>query len=334
MRPPMKLSKHVEDPMSEDCCLDRISSLPDELLGHLLSFLPTRCAVRTSTLSTRWRYLFTLTSSLSFDDASCFSLPGRYEVIEATRKFKLFVDKVLELHQISPIKKFNLLCKCTYDNSDLNRWVSVAVRKGVQELHYSLSKQSYCFHDGFMCETLVSLKISCFHNTFQTPLSVSLPNLKVLNLDRITFMDFDSMERLFSSCELLEELTLEYCECDAHGHAIYRTRIIKVLTVHWCWFLRGTFEIDAPNLAYLTLNSNIGVKIVPSWKYSCSLIQAELSFKCNTYDYYDASDDSVEYDRELLKAAAYKATKLYFEMDSQKTLYTLGDEEHIELCDC
>ncbi|XP_074305354.1 F-box/LRR-repeat protein At3g59190-like [Silene latifolia] len=331
MRPPMKLGKHVDDPISEDCCFDRITSLPEELLSHLLSFLPTRCAVRTSTLSTRWRYLFTLTTSLSFDDAPCFGLPGRNEVIEATRKFKLFVDKVLELHQISPINKFTLLCKCTYDNSDLNRWISVAVQKGVQELHYKfLGQGDYCLPEvSFMCETLVSLTISSFHNLFQTPPSVSLPNLKILNLDRIIFTDFNSMERLFYSCVSLEELTLKCCASDAHGHAIYRTGILKVLVVERCSFRLGTFEIDAPNLAYLTYSSNIGVKIVPSWKYSCSFIQAELSFMCYTYDDFDASEDSVGYDRELLKAAAYKASKLSFEMDSQMTLYTLGDEEQM-----
>ncbi|KAH9618182.1 hypothetical protein KSS87_015641, partial [Heliosperma pusillum] len=49
MESSVKLGKLVEHQRGNGC-LDRISSFPDELLGHVLSFLPTRCAVRTSIL--------------------------------------------------------------------------------------------------------------------------------------------------------------------------------------------------------------------------------------------------------------------------------------------
>ncbi|KAK8313032.1 hypothetical protein V6Z11_D01G083100 [Gossypium hirsutum] len=46
---------------------DRISDLPDSILTHILSFLSTNEAVRTSILPTRWRYLFALLPNLHFD---------------------------------------------------------------------------------------------------------------------------------------------------------------------------------------------------------------------------------------------------------------------------
>ncbi|XP_074305278.1 F-box protein At4g22280-like [Silene latifolia] len=331
MRTTTKLGKHVEDPISGDCW-DKISSLPDELLGHILSFLPTKGAVSTSILSTRWRYLFTLTSCLSFDDAPCFHYVEENERIEATQRFKDFVNKTLELHQISPIKKFSLLCR-DEDNSDLNRWLSIALRKDVQELHYEPPDSVHCVPDGFFsCETLLKLKmIGHGYNKFEIPLSAWLPKLKILHLDRIMFTDFDSMERLFSSCELLEELTLKACDCDSDGHVIYHGGLLRVLTIERCSYSFGTFEIDAPHLAYLSYSSNIGVKIVPSWKSSGSFIKARLIFKCSAYDddESDTNEDSVEYERELLKAAAYKVTELCFEMDSVEVLLKLDDDEQM-----
>ncbi|KAK9706667.1 hypothetical protein RND81_07G143300 [Saponaria officinalis] len=305
MKPPMKLGKPGEEALSENC-LDRISRLPDELLSNILSFLPTRCAVSTSILSTRWRYLFTLTTCLSFDDAPF--LGHRYgngiiEACPATRRFKEFVDKVLGLHRISPIKKLSLQCRGIYDYSDLNRWVSTAVQKGVQELHFKLAGR---VNPAWL-----------------------LPKLKILHLERILFFDFNSMERLFSICELLEELTLKYCLCDKRGHATLRTGVLKVLTIDECSFVQGTFEIDAPNLVYLTFCSNTGVKIVPSWKDSCSLVKAELTFRhCTDYSFY-TNNDPAGYDRELLRAAAYKTTKLSFEMESFQILLKLGDSEQM-----
>ncbi|XP_074273906.1 F-box/LRR-repeat protein At1g06630-like isoform X2 [Silene latifolia] len=250
MTPPMKHSKHVEGSISESC-LDRISSLPDDVLGHVLSFLPTKFAVSTSILSMRWRHLFTLTTCLSFEDEIFYGPRKKNERIKAARRFREFIDKVLELHQISPIKKFSLVCRGprgTYDNSDLNRWVSTALKKGVQELHYEFSNMIDCMPDGFFtCETLVRLNFKrkdSGYNCIKIPLSARLPKLKILHLYNIIFFDFNSMERLFSSCELLQKLTLEYCRCGTDGHATHRTGLLKVLAIRHCSFEPDPLKYD------------------------------------------------------------------------------------------
>ncbi|CAG7861564.1 unnamed protein product [Brassica rapa] len=46
--------------------VDLISSLPDKMLHHILSFVPTKVAITTSVLSKRWRHVWCKTPYLSF----------------------------------------------------------------------------------------------------------------------------------------------------------------------------------------------------------------------------------------------------------------------------
>lgn len=46
---------------------DRISALPDALLCHILSFLPTKYTVRSTLLSKRWKNKWTSITNLDFE---------------------------------------------------------------------------------------------------------------------------------------------------------------------------------------------------------------------------------------------------------------------------
>ncbi|XAR56664.1 hypothetical protein NMG60_11037229 [Bertholletia excelsa] len=77
-------------PISEEAQQDRISGLHDDLLRHILSFLPTHLAVRTGILSNRWR--------------------GVWESLQTLQLNERFVLKLIFWYP-EPIKKLLLKCK-------------------------------------------------------------------------------------------------------------------------------------------------------------------------------------------------------------------------------
>ncbi|CAN7061094.1 unnamed protein product, partial [Brassica rapa subsp. trilocularis] len=108
---------------------DSISSLPDEVLGKVLSLLPTNQAASTLVLSKRWRNLLSLVDSLDLsDDATATGDP---------RGFPDFVDKTLALlTNSSIIKRFSLRCEHTHDASRVDNWIrTVLERRSFSELH-------------------------------------------------------------------------------------------------------------------------------------------------------------------------------------------------------
>ncbi|XP_019093204.1 PREDICTED: F-box protein At3g59000-like, partial [Camelina sativa] len=88
---------------------DAISCLPHEVLGDILSRVPTKLAASTSLLSKKWRNVFALVHNLDFDN-SVFLQPedGKRERDEIRECFRNFVDRTLALQCASPLKKFSL----------------------------------------------------------------------------------------------------------------------------------------------------------------------------------------------------------------------------------
>ncbi|CAI0467208.1 unnamed protein product [Linum tenue] len=81
---------------------DRISSLPDEILSHILSFLPTKYTVGTSGLSRRWKNLWTSLYELDLDNrnSGLENTAYRYEIVKRLDlEFCRFVYRVLSQHK-------------------------------------------------------------------------------------------------------------------------------------------------------------------------------------------------------------------------------------------
>ncbi|KAL0773978.1 hypothetical protein Bca101_039129 [Brassica carinata] len=150
--------------------MDRISSLPDELLCHVLSFLPTKNAALTSVLSKSWLNLWKLVPNNIHIDDSLFLHPqdGKGEREEMQRSFVDFVDRVLAMQGDSPINNFSLKCISGRVHPDtVNRWICNVLERGVSDLNL-FTDFSYedTEEDGyrlprelFFSSTLVKLKL-------------------------------------------------------------------------------------------------------------------------------------------------------------------------------
>ncbi|KAJ6722530.1 F-BOX PROTEIN-LIKE [Salix koriyanagi] len=156
-----------------DTEVDRISSLPGNVLDQILSDLPIRDAVRTSSLSRNWRYKWSSYSS------SCV----RYSM------------------RLDTFRRSNCV-------SDIDRWILHLSRGSTKEFVLEIWKgQRYklpsCL---FSFENLIHLELL---NCLLKPPSAfkGFRSLKSLHLQSVTLAQ-EVFENLISRCALLERLTL------------------------------------------------------------------------------------------------------------------------------
>uniref|UniRef100_F6HR85 F-box domain-containing protein n=1 Tax=Vitis vinifera TaxID=29760 RepID=F6HR85_VITVI len=257
---------------------DIISNLPDELLCHILSFLPTKFAVGTSILSKRWRYLWASVPILDFDDELWLNPSTLVELEERIIMFQNFVDGVLRHSEVSCIKKFRL----GYRDNNLDSvysWICIALERRVQELdlHLLIDWGVELPPMFFICKTLVVVKLSCAL-FLDIPTTVWLPSLKALHLKSVEYSDDDSIQKLLSGCPVLEELVIEREERDNQWVVNVSNPSLKILRI---FFFTDGFAhpyeqedqdykvvVDAPNLEYLSITDYLSkdyfVKDLPS----------------------------------------------------------------------
>ncbi|WJX88163.1 hypothetical protein P8452_70278 [Trifolium repens] len=216
-----KRVKEEETTNGEDT--DRMSSLPDSILSHILSFLPTKTSVSTMSLvSRRWRHLWEHQQVFDFSDNSeCIcKRPNKF------RNFAFFVNSVLSLRKSRDIKKFHLCC-CISDaynfpSDCVYMWVRAAIGPHLEELSLNITN---CHGDELVqlppsllnCTNLVSLSLVGFLNIKFQPSSIHFPSLKMLKTDSfivkydIPIEDlgkyiYDSILIFLCGCPVLETL--------------------------------------------------------------------------------------------------------------------------------
>ncbi len=187
-----------------------IDNLPDAILEHILSYLSTEDAIRTSILSKRWQYLWTSIPKLHLDEGEP---EERMLKPDERMLFMDFVERALALRDSSNIKEFSLSCDVQCDTSRINAWIIAVVKHKVQVLDLYLRNFQEPFAlppSLFTCESLKVLTLKMFHH-LKLPSNISFSHLKILTLEKAIFSDDNSTQRLFLGCPVLEELNIIDC---------------------------------------------------------------------------------------------------------------------------
>lgn len=173
---------------------DRISALPDSLVHHILSFLPSKDAASTTILSKRWKPLWLLELIIHFN----------HQPFPETVTFSNFVDSLMaNQNNTQPILSFHI--KCHYYNCDIHKFVSNAIQRRVQNLTIDLSRSDFPTAFILRTETLSVLKLKRITLNYEGPV-VDLPSLKLLHLESICFTYYGHIRKLLSGCPILQEL--------------------------------------------------------------------------------------------------------------------------------
>ncbi|CAA7051346.1 unnamed protein product [Microthlaspi erraticum] len=232
-----------------ESAVDSISALPDVILQHILSFVPTELAIGTSLLSTRWRHVWCGTPSLSL----CGNTLTADSINETLTRYT--AQKMTDFH-------LKIITKKTIGHMHI--WIKFAMSHNVENLSLDINSGGFMnddecnFPDFFYINSSVNqLSIKSTYLCNITPIcSVSWTSLKKLSLSSCGLSD-ESMDKLISGCPFLESLSLCWCNkfkvLDLTKSLRLRALEVKISCVT---------EIVAPHTHCLILRSALSCTLV------------------------------------------------------------------------
>ncbi|RDY04940.1 putative F-box/FBD/LRR-repeat protein, partial [Mucuna pruriens] len=180
---------------------DRISELTDDVVCHILSFLPSEEAIATSLLSTRWRFVWHMVPALDFD---CMKPTSQERV-----------NKFLSLRTTQRITRLRLnYGKYSYPwLPDTDKWLSAVIKKGkVEHLNFSL-----CRADAndlppwsmFTSTTIVTLNLKVSFALVLPSFVVHLPSVKTLHIHNHGCTSLSGFKNFFYGSPALELFSIK-----------------------------------------------------------------------------------------------------------------------------
>ncbi|GER43080.1 F-box/RNI-like/FBD-like domains-containing protein, partial [Striga asiatica] len=231
--------------------IDRLSSLQDDVICHILSFLPTKLSVATCVLGKRWRFLWA--------HVPCLDFSGDNFKKKRTQASDI-INRVIFLHKAKRMHTLTLRnLKC--NDYQLETWIMTAIERSIQNLYLQLEFNTIP-QSLFNCKTIVDLKLDNNRAPLSDVDNVSLPSLKKFNVSNVVCENDDALPRFLSGCPLLEELIMKFkfVEKDDYvGCITISSPTIKMLMLDLHGLtspsnLKYRMIINAPALRYLIVD--------------------------------------------------------------------------------
>ncbi|XVF43336.1 hypothetical protein PTKIN_Ptkin02bG0032400 [Pterospermum kingtungense] len=192
---------------------DIISNLPDNITEQILARLSIRDAVRTSILSTKWRYKWTTLPDLVFDAQGTHDSTNPELGLDGFELVKV-IYSILCQHK-GPIQKFSLsvrsMCPCY---SDIDQWIkNFLSTKGIREFILLFKEGNwYKLHSSlFSCANLRHLSLSCCTIPSPPPIFGGFGDLTFLELERVSISN-EIFQNLLAKCPNLSTLFLVHVD--------------------------------------------------------------------------------------------------------------------------
>ncbi|GER43095.1 F-box/RNI-like/FBD-like domains-containing protein, partial [Striga asiatica] len=248
--------------------IDRLSSLPDVVICHILSFLETKFSVATSVLGKRWRFLWAHVPCLDFYDDDFRDETQTSDIIH----------RVLLRHKAKTMDTFTLNVSC--NDYQLETLITTAIDRNIRNLYLEHSLDRFPRYL-FNCKTIVDLKLDDGCPSLSAVDNVSLPSLKKLYIFNLICENDDALPHFLSGCPSLEELNLafEFAEESIYVGCInISSPTIKMLQLSMGMYaLEYRVIINAPALRYLEVyDYDLECMTIPITMIS--LVEADICF--------------------------------------------------------
>ncbi|WMV10778.1 hypothetical protein MTR67_004163 [Solanum verrucosum] len=146
--------------------IDRISSLPVDILYNILSNLCICDVIHMTILSKRWKYICTTIPYFCFDSNYCNSLlSSNFE------EFGEFMYTFLISQKTINLVRYILSCSNMFESTDILRLIHATTRRNVQQLvlWFSTREPFELPHCLVTCESLQILKLNLCNDVLKLP---------------------------------------------------------------------------------------------------------------------------------------------------------------------